>query len=550
MGALQSTLSFVVFLVVLVLVHELGHFVFAKWCGVKVLKFSIGFGPKLFGFRRGETEYQLAAIPLGGFVAMAGERPSEEEGDVDPRRTYFGAPWYQRILISFGGPLFNLLFPIFAFFFAFVGSHEAIAPTLRWVEPGFPAARAGVLAGDTVVKVGDTAVKSFDDIRMGVDKAQGRPISLTVRRGSETKTIVVDPSSSPSAKGRAPRTLLGVSASGRPAIVGVAPGSKAYEAGLRTFDRVLKVNGVAIHEQTDLMKALAQATSPVEIAALRLVPHAVGGATVNQPMFVGARVEADGPVNYSALGFSPGDVFVAEVIPNSAAAKAGLIRGDTLLAIDGNELTSWSDFLVRLNALDRQPFELTWRSAGEVKRARVAEEIIPTFDEFKNRTEAPELGVRPASAYLSARDPLGLVLEPMKVTVTLSPAEALTQALKVLPETIRQIAQVIGRLFTRDVPLESVGGPILLFQVAARSAEAGVDAFLRTMALVSVNLALVNLLPIPVLDGFAILSAAWEGVRRRPIPTRAREVANIIGLSLLALLIVLVFKNDITKLIR
>ena len=119
-----------------------------------------------------------------------------------------------------------------------------------------------------------------------------------------------------------------------------------------------------------------------------------------------------------------------------------------------------------------------------------------------------------------------------------------------MPEGIRAIALVMGKLFTREIPLESVGGPIILFQMAARSAEAGYQTFLKTMAMVSVNLALVNLLPIPILDGFGLLAALWEGIRRRPIPMRAREVANIVGLAMLALLMVLVFKNDITRLLR
>ena len=119
-----------------------------------------------------------------------------------------------------------------------------------------------------------------------------------------------------------------------------------------------------------------------------------------------------------------------------------------------------------------------------------------------------------------------------------------------MPEGIRAIALILGKLFTRDLPLESVGGPIMLFQVASKSAEAGYEVFLKNMALVSVNLGLVNLLPIPILDGFGLLAALWEGIRRRPIPAKAREYANMIGFAMLAVLVVLVFKNDITKLLR
>ena len=136
------------------------------------------------------------------------------------------------------------------------------------------------------------------------------------------------------------------------------------------------------------------------------------------------------------------------------------------------------------------------------------------------------------------------------MTLTMGPKDALIASVKNLPKIIRKIGLIFYRLFTGHVPLESVGGPIMLFQVASKSAELGVETFIGNMALVSVNLGLVNLLPIPVLDGFALLAALWEGIRRRPIPIKAREYANLVGLAMLAVLMVLVFKNDITRMLR
>ncbi|MFY2562029.1 site-2 protease family protein, partial [Corallococcus terminator] len=115
------------------------------------------------------------------------------------------------------------------------------------------------------------------------------------------------------------------------------------------------------------------------------------------------------------------------------------------------------------------------------------------------------------------------------------------------PKIVGQMVKVLGGLITRDVPLSTVGGPIMMYQLAARSAEQGLDSFLNLMAIISINLGVMNLLPIPVLDGFALLSAAWEGIRRRPIPVRVREAANMVGLALLILLMLLVFTNDITR---
>ncbi len=126
----------------------------------------------------------------------------------------------------------------------------------------------------------------------------------------------------------------------------------------------------------------------------------------------------------------------------------------------------------------------------------------------------------------------------------------MTQSVKIVPKIIRKIAIVIGKLFTGDVPMSAFGGPVTLYMVATKSAEAGIESFMSSMAILSINLGLMNLLPIPVLDGFALLAAIWEGIRRRPIPIRAKEYANMVGLAMLALLMVMALKNDITRLLR
>ncbi len=134
-----------------------------------------------------------------------------------------------------------------------------------------------------------------------------------------------------------------------------------------------------------------------------------------------------------------------------------------------------------------------------------------------------------------------------KVSIYMGPGEALGASLKVVPEIIRKTAQVLGYLVTGRVPFKSVGGPIMLYQIASKSAEEGIGSYLNAMAVISVNLGLINLFPIPVLDGFQLLASIWEAVRRRPIPARAREIANMIGLAMLIVLMVMVFKNDIMR---
>jgi regulator of sigma E protease len=547
MGAIQDVIYFAIFLGVLVTVHEAGHFFAAKWAGVKVLKFSIGFGPKLFGFRRGETEYQISALPLGGYVAMAGQYPGEEIAPEDQGRTFLEAVWWKRFVISSAGPAFNLIFPIFAYFFAFIGDHQVIAPRIQWVEPGYPAAMAGLMPGDLIKSVDGRPIRSFDEIRPALDNVFERAIPVVVDRDGHDVVLQMTPVKNVETTQleKVQRGLLGVSPFARSALIGVPDDSTAKAAGLATFDRIVSVNGTQVKDELQLTRALDAAQGLLTIVAARATPHELGQVAVVTPSLVTVSLEKQAGKGLASLGVESADLYVWVVFPNSPAAKAGLKVGDRLSAINGVALSSWYTFQLRLRDLDQAPFELSWRSGTESKAAKLSQVAEDVLDELKNKSKVNELGLRPRGGDLLSQ---GAELE--HVTIHMGLVDAFTAAVKTVPDGVRQIALVMGKIFTGDISSESVGGPILLFQVATKSAEAGYEVFLKNMALVSVNLARVNLLPIPILDGFGLLAAAWEGIRRRPIPTKAREVANMIGFAMLAMLVVLVFKNDITKLFR
>lgn len=547
MAALQNIVYFIVFLGVLVTVHEAGHFFAAKWAGVKVLKFSIGFGPKLFSFRRGETEYQVAVLPLGGFVAMAGQNPGEELDEADVGRSFLASPWWKRMFILSAGPAANLVFPFFAFFVAFIGDHQVVAPRVGSLELGYPAASAGMLPGDIITKVDGKAIRAFEEIGPTLDGVFDRPVPITVDRGGRELVLAVTPKkgvkATPSEKRQ--RGFLGISPVTRPAIVGVAEGSPARAAGLQTFDRILTIGGQATRDELDLLKVVDRLSGRLEVVAVRSHLREAGGVKVVVPEVVRVELEKQAGAGLKSLGVESADLYVWTVLPESPAAKAGVKPGDRLVSVDGLEITSWLTLNQAIQATDAKRIELGWRTASSERRSATVSLIMAdSLEEF-------DLGVRQRQAFYSAeREALAKVPDPSLVTVHMGPGDAALAAAKAVPESVRAIALVMGKLFTREIPLDTVGGPILLAQLAARSAEEGYQTFLKTMAVVSVNLALVNLLPIPVLDGFGLLTAAWEGIRRRPIPARAREVATIIGLVMLALLFVLANKNDITRLLR
>ncbi|MBZ4417056.1 RIP metalloprotease RseP [Myxococcus sp. RHSTA-1-4] len=542
---LQNALSFIVLLGVLVTVHELGHFLVAKACGVKVLKFSIGFGPKLIGFTKGETEYQIALLPLGGFVKMAGDLPHEELSPEEASRGFLAQPPWKRGLIVLAGPAFNLIFPVLIYFFVFLGPHQATSTLVGSVSPGMPAAAAGIRPGDRIMSVDGEPVRTFDDM---VDAFVGRferPIDIVVERDGKPQTVKVTPvkvvDSSPI--DTVERGKIGVESVSRPTLVGVPPGSIAEQAGLRTFDRVLAVNGVPVRDEARLHQAVDKHPegTPLELSVRRLEPVQVGAVAGRLPQVLKVTVPKQAGEGLAALGAESADPYVATVAPGSAAAKAGLRPGDRLVSIDGTPVESFHQFATRLNALKEQPFTLTWRGAGGERTEKVAQAPLETVDGMGNPSKPVVLGVLNWDIRLADRPVLD------EVTVHMGPGAALKEAALVVPKIVGQMVKVIGGLFVGSVPLSTVGGPIMMYQMAAKSAEQGLDTFLNLMAIISINLGVMNLLPIPVLDGFHLLSAAWEGIRRRPIPVRVREVANMVGLALLIMLMLLAVSNDVMR---
>src|SRR5216684_3499937 len=467
--SLQNVAYALILLGVLVFVHEFGHFIVAKAVGVKVLRFSIGFGPRILSFRKGETEYRVAWLPLGGYVKMAGDLPNEELPPEDAKRGFLAqAPW-KRMLIVAAGPGFNLIFPILLYFIVGLGAHERISTRVGAVEPGLPAAG--------------------------------------------------------------------------PPILGVPSGSIAEAAGLKTFDRVLQINGEPVKDEPAFVQAVAKARGRVELKVERFDTIELPGANVQVPDVKNASVVKQDGEGFAALGAESADLFVSAVVRGSAAEQAGIKPRDRLVSLNGKPLKSFLTFALALNELGDKPFTLAWRSGGQERVAQLRQTKLENKDdELGQGGEIYDVGLRPVAINAAEQ------LSAEKVKIHLGVREAMVTSLRIVPEIIKKTAQVIGHLITGRVPFKSVGGPIMLYQIASKSAEEGLDSFLNAMAVISINLGLMNLLPIPILDGFHLFAAAWEGIRRRPIPMRAREIANMVGLAMLLLLMAMVFKNDFMRL--
>ncbi|HEX7623706.1 MAG TPA: RIP metalloprotease RseP [Anaeromyxobacteraceae bacterium] len=537
----------------LIFIHELGHFVAAKLLGVKVLRFSIGFGPRLFGFIRGETEYRVAVLPLGGYVKMAGDDPSEELAAEDRGRGFLEQQPWRRFVIAAAGPAMNLLFPAFVYLALGLAQNGELTPGPRVgaLSPGSPAAEAGLQPGDRIVSVAAPGgsprpVRYFMDLRELVSPHPGEPLQFEVERdGRRLPPLTITPARERESNPVETtwRGVIGVTPAYSPAVV--APVSPGAAGPLQPFDLVVSVAGQKVAHAGELRRALAAAgCAPVDLEVVREEATRVPGAALSSYRPVPLRgvptCRGQGP---SFAVADPGvSTFVAAVTPGSPAEQAGLRRGDAILAVNGHPVRSFRDINAR--ASDFKPGEQVKLALADGRQVTLVPAEKTELDEM---TREPQkrlvLGFFPEQRALA--EPAALLVERVRLHVGLLDAVRLAAAK--LNEVVRLTVLSIARIVTGDISFKTVGGPIMLFSIAAQAAEEGLQTFLFTMALISVNLGLMNLLPIPVLDGGHLTACLVESVTRRPLSTRAREIANVVGIVLLVMLMIVVFKNDLAR---
>jgi regulator of sigma E protease len=302
---------------------------------------------------------------------------------------------------------------------------------------------------------------------------------------------------------------------------------------------VIAVNDDGIRSGKQLGEKLDASKDTVKLKVVRFTPVIDG---VSSPELIDAEVALGNGVGLERIGAESGDAYVWQVRPGTPAAAYGIKAGDRFVSVNSIAVHSVGGVEDRMALAKKKNITFEWRSTGEVHAGNVGP-LVPEGND-KYCMTSPDFGVRFGAP--------GLPMAPIAgelVTIHFGPGDAMLASLKRLPEGVVLIASILGKLTTGDVPLESMGGPLQIAQVATQSAEQGIASFVSSMWMVSVNLALVNLLPIPILDGFGILTALWEAIRRRPIPTRAREIAQYAGLVMLGMLMVLAFRNDIARLL-
>jgi regulator of sigma E protease len=529
----MDLLYFVILIGSLIFVHELGHFLVAKAFGVKVLTFSLGFGPKVLRLRGRETEYCLGVLPLGGYVKMLESQKTDIVLPEDRNRTFESLALHKRILVVLAGPLMNVLFPVLLYFTVFVSAGPFLPPTVGIVLPGHPA-DGRLLPGDRVMAVNGDDVGTFEELKRIVERSPGKVLKLRVYRGNEHVDTEV----------RAADTMrrreldivehvgtIGIQPSAPAPVIGVADAdSPAYRAGLRTFDVITHVAGEPVRRFIDLEHVLGDnrgETVPVTYLRPVVVPDALGGLAemaVYESGVVALTPDPAGTDLTSRTGIELADLYAAVVPSDSYLYKAGLRVGDKVIALDGKPLPAWSTFRERVLAAPDRPHRIDYLAArdGHVHSG--------TFQVSTLRVQ-PWVPLAPEA----------MVEHPSPVRY------AMTKAVAETVDVTRFILVAFVRIVQGRLSLDSLSGPITIYEVAGEEGRKGADYFIWVMAFISLNLGLLNLLPIPVLDGGHLMFFALEGVLRRPVSLRAREIAHVVGMAILLGLMALAFKNDVEK---
>lgn len=436
MAVLQSIWWYLVLIGVMILIHELGHYWAARFFNVKVETFSFGFGPRLFGFRRGETDFRFSAILFGGYVRMAGEQAGDEAA-ADPR-SLLAKPRWQRVIILFAGPAINLVLAVVLlaglFMVEFPKVPEPHSPLVGYVAPNGPAAQAGIHEGDQVVQIDGIADPTWEDVALRTMGSVRTPMDVWVRRDGQRMHFTVTP----------------------------------------VFD-------------------------------------AKEGA--------------------GEAGWSPEmDIEVSSFVQGiDVAQKAGLQKGDIFVSANGRPIHSSSQLLEVIGDSKGAPVTLVYSRNGQQRQVVVA----PIHSEADGEK----------------RWVIGVYMGPRLENVKLPFPQAVAESWKENVQNAKLITRLLEGIVERRMSPKSIQGPIRIAQMSGEMAREGPASFILFMAAVSLNLFIVNLLPVPILDGGGILMLLIEMTMRRDLDLKVREAVIRVGLVFLMMVIVFVIYNDISQIL-
>jgi len=452
MTLLQTVVAFVVALGVLIVVHEYGHYLAARLCNVKVLRFSVGFGRPMIAWRRGadRTEWVIAAVPLGGYVKMLDER----EGPVEPHeaaRAFNRQNVWQRFCIVMAGPLFNFLFAVLVYAGLFMYGLPEARPVLAAPPSGTLAASVGLRAGATVRSIDGEPVTTWQELRWRL-----------------------------------------------------------------------------------LQSALQR--SPVRLETVDERGH-LAVATLDLSGFPAADVESDVLERIGLRLYRPPlEPVLGQVVAGGPAERAGLAPGDRIARVDGRPIDSWESLVTAVRSRPGTALQLTVERGDTTRTLEVVPDSVSAGEMRVGRIGAAPF-IPPSHA------------EKMLVRVQYGPLESLGKALAKTADIALFSLRMLGKMLLGEVSWRNLSGPVTIADFAGQSAQMGWVSYLTFLALISISLGVLNLLPIPLLDGGHLMYYAIEIIKGRPVSERAMELGQRVGLALLLVMMAFAFYNDLNRLL-
>jgi regulator of sigma E protease len=524
----------------LIFIHELGHFFAAKRCGIRVEKFSIGFGPRLFGFRRGETEYCLSALPFGGFVKMAGENPDEQKGE---EGEFASAPVGHRIFVAIAGPVMNFLLGIILFSFVYligldhgtmwlmemlVGRSDQMAQ-IGLVADDSPAKQGGIEPGDTIVSINDRKIKNWQDFNTTILTHPDEDLKIVVSRDGQPKTLYVTPRS----LDRSGIGQIRVSARQAAMVESIPEGSAAATAGIQAKDLIESINGRKIYHVPEFGSGIWIPSNSFGSAHRRFYKEI--NENQNGKIALGIR-RGDESLNVS---FPINWVVNAVVEEGSETEKVGIQSGDEIVSINGESVKNF-ELYPRLNELAAtnpgQSIDIGLIRNGEQLTAA----LTPVLGGDENQLNLQGLH------WKLSLDGLALAVPSVPIP-KYNVITAVGEGVQTNWLILEMVVKVLKRLVTREVKTKHLTGPIGIVDATRRVVEFGLRSLLFFVGFISVNLAIVNLLPIPIADGGQILFFTLEKLRGRPLSIRNQMIIQQVSIVLLAGLFLYITFYDLLR---
>lgn len=521
----------------LVIVHEFGHFIFAKIFGVKAEIFSVGFGPKLFSRQWGETEFRMSAIPLGGYVKLLGEDREAKLSEEERKRALHVQAAYKRFFIFFGGPLFNFLFAIVIFMaILMIGEKQATSVLGRVVHHSI-AEKAGLQSGDRVVSVNSKPVHLYEELIQSIQESHpAASVQLEIERTGKKFPVMVPTQAKEGFTQYGEVTHLaevsGIFPAPRGLVIGVSQAqSRAAKQGLVTGDKIETLNGQTLKSWEELEKRFA-GLSPGSEFTLEIV-----SASNSAKKAVTFKKET----SLEVLGLHSAELFIDQVLDQSPAREAGLQKGDRIITVGGTSIYSFFDLreAVQTSGKNSGKVKVTWERDGKMMAAEMTPTATQLRDPTLKKVAQYTIGIMPVMTWAEPDTIVERIWNPFVLLY-----KGTERMLTLTWKNFVSLRKMVGG----DVSVGTLGGPILIGKIAGESLSRGWHPFLITMAVLSIGLGVLNILPVPVLDGGHLMLLTIEVIRGKPLTLRQMEIVQQVGLSLILLLMVVVIKNDLTRL--